>query len=244
VSLAFENVSFSYRQDGDVPVKVLNEVSFKVQSGQTTAIIGPSGAGKSTLFNLALRFYDPDDGLVTLNGTDVKTVTLESLRAHMALVSQDIVIFDDSVAANIAYGLDGASQEQIEQAAKAANAHNFIMALEDGYETRLGENGQSLSGGQKQRIAIARAILRDAPILLLDEATSALDNESEALIQYSLEKIARGKTVLVIAHRLSTIQNADHILVLDQGEIVEEGTHADLIQKKGLYAALHKKSGK
>ncbi len=189
--------------------------------------------------NLIPRFYDAQDGTVSIGGGDIRTLDLVSLRAHIGLVSQDITIFDDTIAANIGYGRAGATHEEIIDAAKAAAAHEFIESFPEGYETTVGEDGVKLSGGQRQRLSIARAILRDAPILLLDEATSALDNESEKLVQQALEKLEKGRTTLVIAHRLSTVQNADQILVLDSGKIVERGTHDELMELNGLYAKMY-----
>ena len=235
MDVEFQNVGFAYEGEDTV----LENVSFKAEAGQVTALVGPSGGGKTTILNLIPRFYDTDTGQVLLNGQDVSKVSIKSLREQIAWVSQDVVIFDDTVRANIAYGLDKATDKQIEKAAKEAFAHDFIISLPDGYDTILGENGSSLSGGQRQRIALARAFLRNAPILLLDEATSALDNESERFIQQSLEKLQKGRTTLVIAHRLSTIEKANQILVLDNGQIVEKGTHNQLIRKKnGLYKKL------
>jgi len=240
MAIHFDQVCFSYDQNKDGENElILNDVTFEANAGKVTALVGPSGGGKSTILNLIPRFYDVISGGVMVNGQDVSKVSLKSLRDNIALVSQDIVIFDDNVTANIAYGLDGVSQKDIIKAAKSAFAHDFIMELPEGYDTQLGESGTSLSGGQRQRIALARAFLRNAPILLLDEATSALDNESERYIQQSLEKLQKGRTTLVIAHRLSTIKNADKIIVLDKGNIVEEGTHTTLSRKtNGVYKHL------
>ena len=232
--LAFKNVSFQY-EDG---TQALDTLSFDVKAGETIALVGPSGGGKSTILNLIARLYDVSEGAVEIDGQDVRNVTLGSLRRSMALVSQDITVFDDTIAANIGFGDQTASQDEIEQAARAAAAHDFIIEQPQGYQTKVGEDGGKLSGGQRQRIALARAMLRDAPILLLDEATSALDAESEAKVQTALETLTKGRTVFVIAHRLSTVRNADKIFVLDQGKIVESGTHKSLSKKKGLYAKL------
>ncbi len=232
--LEFTGVNFSY-EDGTQAIFGLN---FKAKPGQTIALVGPSGGGKSTIINLIARLYDVTDGKITIDGTDIRDATLTSLRNSMALVSQDITLFDDTVATNIGFGKDGASAEDIEIAAKAAAAHDFIMQLPDGYQTRVGEGGSKLSGGQRQRIALARAMLRGAPILLLDEATSALDAASEAKVQSALDVLTKGRTVIVIAHRLSTVKNADKIFVLDEGKIVESGKHATLMKKDGLYAKL------
>ena len=233
-ALEFNNVSFAY-EDGTQAIK---DLSFAVKSGETIALVGPSGGGKSTIINLIARLYDVNAGAISIDGHDIKNVTLDSLRRSMALVSQDITLFDDSVAANIGFGRADASAEDIESAAKAAAAHDFIMELKDGYQTRVGEGGGKLSGGQRQRIALARAMLRGAPILLLDEATSALDAESEAKVQSALNVLTAGRTVFVIAHRLSTVKTAGRIFVLDKGQVVESGTHATLMKKDGLYAKL------
>lgn len=234
--IRLNNVTFSY-EGADRPA--LNGVSLVAPAGKVTALVGPSGGGKSTIMNLIPRFYDVDLGNVLVNGADIRDLTLESLRGNIALVSQDITIFDDTARANIAYGRADATEEEIIAAACAAEADLFIRAMPQGYDTRLGENGVNLSGGQRQRISIARAILRDAPILLLDEATSALDTESEQAIQKSFAKLQEGRTTLVIAHRLSTVQNADQIIVLDRGQIAEQGRHDDLIAKQGLYARMY-----
>ncbi len=233
-ALEFKDISFAY-EDGTQAIKNL---SFAVKPGETIALVGPSGGGKSTIINLIARLYDVDAGAISIDGHDIKNITLNSLRRSMALVSQDITLFDDSVAANIGFGREDASAEDIEIAAKAAAAHDFIMELKNGYQTRVGEGGGKLSGGQRQRIALARAMLRGAPILLLDEATSALDAESEAKVQSALNVLTAGRTVFVIAHRLSTVKTADRIFVLDKGQIVESGTHTALMKKDGLYAKL------
>ncbi|HEX7758155.1 MAG TPA: ABC transporter ATP-binding protein [Caulobacteraceae bacterium] len=232
--LAFEGVSFAY---GSGP-PVLSDVSLKVRRGEIVALVGPSGAGKSTLINLVPRFYDAVAGAVTIDGHDVRGVTLASLRGQIALVTQEPFLFDDTIAANIAYARPGASQEQIETAARSAAAHEFITALPGGYQAQAGEAGLKLSGGQRQRIAIARAFLKDAPILLLDEATSALDSDSEAQVQAALTRLMAGRATLVIAHRLATVREASRIYVLEAGKVVEHGDHASLTRAGGLYARL------
>jgi ATP-binding cassette, subfamily B, bacterial len=234
--LAFDSVDFAY--PGRNEDAVLRDIGFHVAPGEVVAIVGPSGAGKSTLFQLALRFYDPTRGKVTLDGVDVSKLDPAVLRSEIALVPQDAFIFGASVADNIAYGAPNATREAIVAAAKQAAAHGFITALPQGYDTELGERGANLSGGERQRVAIARALLKDAPVLLLDEATSALDAESETLVQGALETLMRGRTTLVIAHRLATIVNAHRILVIEAGCVVEEGTHASLLAANGLYARL------
>ena len=234
--IAFADVTFAYPgRDG---VAALDGVTFRAARGERIAIVGPSGAGKSTLFSLLLRFYDPSVGEVRIDGVEVRQADLTALRSRIALVPQDVALFAATVCENIRYGSPSASDAEIEAAAKAALADDFIRALPEGYETRLGERGHTLSGGQRQRIAIARALLRDAPILLLDEATSALDAESETAVQKALERAMQGRTTLVIAHRLATVLGADRILVMDKGRIVEEGTHAELRRKGGLYSRL------
>ena len=234
--ITFRDVSFAYPTSNGIAA--VSNLSFKVAPGETVALVGPSGAGKSTVFNLLLRFYDPTSGRVDVDGLDVAAVDLTELRQRTALVAQDVALFADSVAENIRYGSPQASDADVRRAAVAAQADGFIQALPLGFATKLGERGITLSGGQRQRIAIARAILRDAPILLLDEATSALDAESEAHVQTALEAVMEGRTTLVIAHRLATIQKADRILVMDKGRIVEDGTHATLVRAGGLYARL------
>jgi ATP-binding cassette subfamily B protein len=234
--IAFGRVSFVYPSGSDA--RALHDVSFHVAPGESVAIVGPSGAGKTTLFQLLMRFYDPQSGEILLDGSDIRALAIEDVRQQIALVPQDSVIFGISVAENIAYGAEHASDAEIRAAAAEAGADEFIRVLPEGYDTRLGERGSTLSGGQRQRLAIARAIIRDAPILLLDEATSSLDAESESLVQSALERLMRGRTTLVIAHRLATVLKADRILVMDAGRIVEQGTHASLVAAGGLYARL------
>jgi subfamily B ATP-binding cassette protein MsbA len=234
-AIRFEGVGFSY--DGEGP-PTLSDVTLEVRRGETVALVGPSGGGKSTILNLIPRFYDVTEGRVMLDGQDVRDVTLSSLRSKIALVTQEPFLFDDSIAANIAYARPEASVADIERAAREAAAHEFIMALPDGYQTQVGEAGARLSGGQRQRIAIARAFLKDAPILLLDEATSALDTESEAHVQAALKRLMAGRATILIAHRLSTVRGADRIYVLDRGMITETGDHDGLMGRRGLYARL------
>lgn len=231
--LCFKKVSFAYQD-----AAILDDISFTVAPGQTVALVGPSGSGKSTIINLLPRFYDPSGGQITIDGVSISQFSLSDLRDHIALVSQEAVLFDDTVAANIGFGRQRATDKDIRIAAKSAAADEFIDQLPDTYATAVGAGGNKLSGGQRQRIAIARAMLKDAPILLLDEATSALDAQSEQLVQEALDRLSSGRTTLVVAHRLSTIQKADLIIVLDKGRIAETGTHQTLLNKDGLYAHL------
>jgi len=233
--ITFKGVDFSY-EDG---TPALHNLNIHVPAGQTVALVGPSGAGKSTVLNLVPRFYNINDGSIIIDDQDISQVGLNSLRKSCALVSQEIVLFDDTVRANIAYGRFGASEDDIVAAAKHAAAHDFIMELPEGYDTRVGEDGVKLSGGQRQRVSIARAMLKNSPILLLDEATSALDTESERKVQDALQELMKDRTTLVIAHRLSTVVDADLIYVIDQGTVAEKGSHAQLMTHDGIYAKLY-----
>lgn len=235
-SFRLERVSFGY----NAGTEVLRDISFEVTPGEVVALVGPSGAGKTTLVDLVARFYDPTAGRITVDGVDLREFSARSLREQLGIVTQDTILFHDTVRNNIAYALPGATMEQVEAAARAANAHEFITRLPEGYETVLGERALRLSGGQRQRIAIARAILRDPPILIFDEATSALDSESERLVQDAIVRLLKGRTVFVIAHRLSTIRHADQILVLEDGRIAQRGTHEELLVAGGLYRKLHR----
>jgi ATP-binding cassette, subfamily B, bacterial MsbA len=233
--IRFENVSFEYRPG----LPVLSDISFEVRAGQMIAIVGMSGAGKSTLVDLLPRFADPQQGRIVIDGRDIREFDLRSLRDRIGLVTQETILFDDTVEANIALGRVGATHEMIEAASRAANAHEFVTELPEGYATPIGERGLRLSGGQRQRLAIARAILRDPQILIFDEATSALDSESESLVQEAIDRMVRHRTTFVIAHRLSTVLGADRILVLDAGRLVDSGTHAELLAREGVYRRLH-----
>jgi subfamily B ATP-binding cassette protein MsbA len=231
--LRFENVSFSYGQN-----QVLKNVSFEVPKGRMLALVGPSGGGKSTVVDLMVRFYDPEEGRILMDGEDIRNLRIFDLRNLFGMVNQDTILFNDTIFNNIAFGNKDATQEMVEKAARVANAHSFISESELGYQTKIGDRGAKLSGGQRQRLSIARAILKDPAILILDEATSALDTESEKLVQEAISKLMIGRTSVVIAHRLSTIQNADQILVLEKGQIAETGTHQSLYAQSGLYRKL------
>lgn len=236
-SLKFENVTFSY---DDSDEEILSNISVNVKKGEIIALVGGSGAGKTTLVDLIPRFYDPKAGSITIDGIDIKDYNLDDLRSLMGIVTQETVLFNESVSRNIAYGLDNYPQEKIEEVAKIANAHNFILDLQNGYDTIIGEQGVKLSGGQRQRLSISRALLKNPPIMIFDEATSALDNESELLVQEAIERLMKERTTFVIAHRLSTIRNADRILVLDKGKIVQQGKHDELLKDEdGIYNKLY-----
>jgi ATP-binding cassette subfamily B protein len=233
-SVRFEHAVFAY----DSRRRILDDVSFEIPAGKTVAVVGHSGAGKSTLARLLFRFYDLQEGRITINGVDIRDVTQQSVRAAIGIVPQDTVLFNDTVFYNIAYGRPDAGRDEVLDAARAAHIHDFIEALPDGYESTVGERGLKLSGGEKQRVAIARALLKNPPILVFDEATSALDSRSERAIQAELDRIAADRTTLVIAHRLSTVVNADEILVLDHGKLIERGRHRQLLDSGGIYAGM------
>ena len=237
-NLVFENVSFGYSTE-DEDKLVISDLTLNIPAGRTLALVGPSGGGKSTLCHLIPRFYEINEGRILLDGIDTKEITLNSLRKNIGIVSQTVFLFDGSVRDNIAYGTEGATDEEIVAAAKKANIHDYIVTLDEGYDTQVGERGVKLSGGQRQRIAIARVFLKNPKLLILDEATSALDNATEMQIQASLEELSRGRTVIVVAHRLSTVKNADEIVVLDKEGIVEQGTHDELIRQNGYYREVY-----
>ncbi len=233
--VTFNCVRFGYGQRSK---PVLNGIDFKVNAGETVAIVGPSGSGKTTLMALMMRFYDPEEGAVLIDGRDLRTLKQRSLRQNIGVILQDPLLFNDSVRSNIAYGRPNSSTREVESAARAANAHDFITRLPDGYETMAGERGCRFSAGERQRLTIARALIKDPPILVLDEATSALDAESETLVQDALERLTKDRTTFIIAHRLSTVINADRIIVLKDGQIQETGTHRELMDLGGYYASL------
>jgi ATP-binding cassette subfamily B protein len=233
-AVVFEDVHFAY----DAERQILNGVSFEIKPGQTLAVVGPSGAGKSTIARLLYRFYDITGGRITIDGQELRDVTQSSLRSSIGIVPQDTVLFNDSIGYNIGYGREGANQAEIEEAARGASIHDFIVSLPDQYAAKVGERGLKLSGGEKQRVAIARTLLKNPPVLILDEATSALDSRTESEIQATLERISERRTTIIIAHRLSTVVNADQIIVLEAGRVAEKGTHLQLLRKNSLYAEM------
>jgi subfamily B ATP-binding cassette protein MsbA len=234
-AIEWHNVSFSYGER-----MVLQNINLRLEKGKSLALVGPSGSGKSTLADLLPRFYDPVQGYISIDGVDIRRIELHSLRNLFGIVTQEPILFNDTVFNNIAFGMPQATMEEVEKAARIANAHEFILQLENGYDTLLGDRGGRLSGGQRQRISIARAVMKNPPVLILDEATSALDSESEKAVQEALENVMQGRATLIIAHRLSTVQNADEIVVMQEGRIIEQGSHSELIALEGMYSKLIK----